>query len=178
MTEHGKMSKGEREDLAKLVRRREKLAKADVDRVGAERLAEFEGEVASVYHIDDDAVWREAHAAASKATAEAKAKIAERCRELGIQERFAPTVEIAWYSRGENASRDRVTELRRVAKTRFDAEGKAAKAEIERQSVEVQTELVAGGLESDEARAFLASMPEAEALMPPVPTVAEIEEAS
>lgn len=77
------MSKGERDELARLVRRREKLAKADVDRV----------------------------------------------------------------------------------------------AEIERSSLEVQTELVAGGLRSAEARAFLAAMPSAEALLPAL-TVAEIEGAA
>ena len=36
------MTKTERNDLAQLVRRREKLAKADADRVAAERLADFE----------------------------------------------------------------------------------------------------------------------------------------
>jgi hypothetical protein len=36
------MTKGERTELAALLRRREKLAKADVDRVAAERIADFE----------------------------------------------------------------------------------------------------------------------------------------
>jgi hypothetical protein len=57
------------------------------------------------------------------------------------------------------------------------AEAKAAKVQIERASVDVQTQLVAGGLQSNEAREFLAAMPTAEALMPAV-TVAEIEQAA
>ena len=64
-----------------------------------------------------------------------------------------------------------------VAKTRIDADAKAAKVAIERSSVEIQTELVAGGLESEAARTFLASMPTAEALMAAAPSVAEIEAA-
>jgi hypothetical protein len=51
----------------------------------------------------------------------------------------------------------------------------AAPAAVERASVETQTELIAGGLESDEARGFLERMPTANALMPPPPPVAEVE---
>jgi hypothetical protein len=79
-----------------------------------------------------------------------------------------------WMRRGENYSAARRAELRKVAKTRIVAEIKAAKTTIERSSVEVQTELIAGGLESEEAKAFLESMPTAEALMPSL-SMAEIE---
>ena len=53
-----------------------------------------------------------------------------------------------------------------------------AKLEVERQSVAIQTELVAGGLRSDEARAFLEAMPTADALVGAAPSVLEIEEAT
>ena len=69
-----------------------------------------------------------------------------------------------------------MAELRRVAKAKLDAGAKAAKVEIERSSLRVQTELVAGGLHSADARAFLEAMPTADALLPPL-TVAEIESA-
>lgn len=84
---------------------------------------------------------------------------------------------VSWYGRGENASALRRGELRAVAKTRIDADARAAKVAIERSSVEMQTELVAGGLESEAARAFLPSMPTTEALMAAAPSVAEIEAA-
>ena len=45
-------------------------------------------------------------------------------------------------------------------------------------SVAIQTELVAGGLKSSEARAFLAAMPTAEALLGAAPSVLEIEEST
>lgn len=171
------MTKAERDDLAKLVRRREKIAKADADRLAAEMLAEFELQVATDYRINDDDVWAQAHAAAEEAIAAADAAVAARCQELGIPQRFRPSIDVYWYSRGEHAAKDRVAELRRVAKSRLDANAKAAKVEIERHSVDIQTQLVARGLESAEAREFLASMPSAEQLMPAL-TVLEIETAA
>ncbi len=53
-----------------------------------------------------------------------------------------------------------------MAQTRVAADVKAAKAEIERRSLAIQTELLAGGLESAAARRFLDSMPMAADLMP------------
>jgi hypothetical protein len=176
MNEDASMTKSERDELAKLVRRREKLAKVDVDRVAAERLADFEEQMASIYAPADDARWREIHASAAEVVREADEAMAERCRELGIPERFRPELDLHWYGRGENASRDRRSELRTVAKTRIDAMAKTAKLEVERQSVALQTELIAGGLQSDQARAFLAAMPTAEALVGAAPSVREIEE--
>jgi len=168
------MSKAERKELAALVRRREKLAKSDVDRVAAERLASFEKQAASYYRADDDDVWAEHARVAEQAVADANVVIAERCHQLGVPDWTAPRISVSWSGRGENAAKDRVTELRRVAGTRVTAAAQAAKVEIERASLEVQTQLLAGGLESDEARAFLNSMPTADALMPAV-TMAEIE---
>jgi hypothetical protein len=170
------MTKAERDALAKLVRRREKLAKVDVDRVAAERLADFEQQMASIYAPADDARWAKIHASAREVVRDADEALAQRCCELGIPERFRPELGLHWYERGENASASRRAELRAVAKTRIDAMAKAAKHEIERQSIAVQTDLVAGGLRSEEARAFLAAMPTAEALVGAAPSVLEIEE--
>jgi hypothetical protein len=175
---HEPMSRRDREDLAKLVRKREKLAKTKTESVAAERLADFEQQLASKYAPGDDPVWAELHQAADEAVTEADAKLGERCKELGIEDRFRPRVSAGWYSRGENAVAERRTELRAVAKSRIDADARVAKAEIERHSVEVQTQLISGGLESEEARRFLASMPTPQALMPAAPSVAEIETAA
>jgi hypothetical protein len=168
------MTRRERQDLAQLVRRRGKLAKANVDHVAAERLADFEEQLGSVYAPADDPVWLELHAAANEVVEQAEAGIAKRCEELGIPRRCAPKLQLGWYGRGENAFADRRAELRKVATTRIAADGKQAKAEIERRSLEVQEQLLVGGLESAEARAFVESMPKADELMPPI-SVAEVE---
>ncbi len=49
---------------------------------------------------------------------------------------------------------------------RIDALESAAKTEIERYSVETQMELIAEGLTTEAAQAFLEKLPSAESLMP------------
>jgi hypothetical protein len=93
-------------------------------------------------------------------------ELAKRCAELGIPERFRPSIDWHWSGRGENGIADRRTELGRVAQTRIDERVKRAKVEIERRSVDLQTELAADGLETEQAKTFLASMPTIEELMP------------
>jgi hypothetical protein len=61
---------------------------------------------------------------------------------------------------------ERTAELTRVAHNKIEQLEKEAKHAIERASVEIQTKLVADGLESTEAKTFLDSMPTAEQLMP------------
>jgi hypothetical protein len=167
------MTKAERDELAKLVRRREKLAKSDVDGRAAKLEADFEEQLAKRYD-PLDARWRGLYEDAERAVQDLNERIAEQCEQAGIPAQLAPSAGMGWSSRGENYSAERRAELRKVAKARIVAEVKDAKTKIERSSVEVQTQLVAGGLESDEAKAFLDSMPTAEALMPPV-SVAELE---
>ena len=86
------MTKSEREDLAKLIRNREKVMKSAARERSAELLAEFEQQMASVYSYDQDEVWKSATEAAAAAVAVAQQAIAERCSEMGIPARFAPNV--------------------------------------------------------------------------------------
>jgi hypothetical protein len=95
---------------------------------------------------------------------------------MGIRPQFRPQLVLQWYGRGENASRDRRAELRKAAQTRIAALGKEAKTAIDARTAEVLTELIAGGLESEAARAFLATIPTAEDLMPRL-TLPELETA-
>jgi hypothetical protein len=162
------MTAKDREELLKIVRLREKVAKSSAAARTAELLARFEADLASAYHWDEDAVWRQLHDEAEAAVRAADQALAARCKQLGIPPRFRPSLQVGWYERGENASRARRVELRKVAETRLAAQAQQAKAAIEHASVEVQTEIVAGGLASTEARAFLERMPTIEALMPPL----------
>jgi hypothetical protein len=164
MTE-GPMTKQERDDLARLVRRREKLAKADVDTIAAEREADFEAQLARRYDLYTEA-WRDASERLEHAVEELNQRIRAEFEEKGIPLEFAPSARAAWFSRGENLTADRRFELRKVAKTRLAAEAKQAKARIERASVEIQTQLVAAGLQTEEARAYLDQMPTADELLP------------
>ncbi|MGO4832029.1 hypothetical protein AB4144_06980 [Rhizobiaceae sp. 2RAB30] len=71
-----------------------------------------------------------------------------------------------WQQRGRNSVKEERTEMRRVAQREIEAIEKAARTDIERQSVATQEKIMIGGLTSDDARAFLEAMPTAEALMP------------
>lgn len=174
MTAPERITKAERTELLKVIRARERVAKADADHRAAELRADVEDKLAATYTFDDDA-WADVTAAAERAIAEADAQIAERCRKLGVPERFRPQLRVHWYGRGENAMKDRRAELRKVAQTRIEAATKQAKHQVASWSVEAQTRLVEEGLESSRARQFLAELPTAEALMPPL-EVTELEE--
>lgn len=171
----GGMTRRDRDDLAALMRKQEKLGKTEAAERAAFLRADVERQLAATCEVSDER-WAAITAAAKKAVAAADTQIAEICRDQGVQERFRPELCLDWYSRGENAIQKRREELRKVAVTRIAALEKEARTKIECRSVEIQMQLVAGGLESDAARAFLASMPTAAQLMPPI-AVAEIEAA-
>lgn len=162
---NGRMTRWEYDELSKLARAREKAAKAAAEQRAAELLADFETKLASTYDFDDQH-WNDLTQAAERVVAEADAEIAERCRKLGIPERFRPQLTLSWYSRGENASKHRRAELRKVAERHVEALEKRARTEIATRTVEVQTALLAGNLDSAAAKAFLESIPMPEALMP------------
>ncbi|MGI8753979.1 MAG: hypothetical protein ACR2MN_17025 [Acidimicrobiales bacterium] len=170
------MTRRDRDDLAKVARLRTKVAVAGIAEQQAALLADVEAQLSAIYRFDDEA-WKDIVATAKEAAEVADAKVAAICEERGIRAEFRPGVNLGFYGRGENAILQRRTELRKAAQTKIDAAGKRAKAAIEARSVEVQTELIAGGLSGDDARSFLASIPSAAELMPTV-TVAELEAGS
>lgn len=161
-----KMTKSERSELAQLIRKRERVMKAQASERSAVMLAEFDAQSASIYSFNDDKVWAAANASAKLAVEKARLEIAERCREMGIPPEFAPDLNMSWYSRGQNAVAARRAELRKMAKSRIDAIEAGAKTKIERLSLNAQTEIISSGLESVAALEFLERMPPIETLMP------------
>jgi hypothetical protein len=168
------MTSRERSELAALCRKQERLAKTMVAERSAVLIADFEAKMATEYARSDDENWSEAMRLARAAVDGVNLAIAESLSALGIPHEFAPSASLGWERRGANVTASRRTELRKVAETRIKAMERSARTEIERASLETQTALLAGGLESDEARRFLESMPSAESLMPAL-SVGEIE---
>jgi hypothetical protein len=166
----------EREALLRVARMNAKIAKEGIAQREAQLLAKADEDLAAAYRFDDDA-WAEITRAAEAAVYKADQRIAQACRDLGIQERFRPQLTISWSGRGENAVAERRAELRKVARAKIKAAGQEAKLAIDRQAAKVMTDLIAGGLKSAEAKALLESIPAADKLMPPV-AVAELETAS
>lgn len=169
------MTRREREDLAQLTRQRERVAKTAAKQRSAELLADAEKSLATTFRKEDER-WRTIVASAEEEVKAVNARILEHCREEGVPEQFAPSLNTYFLSRGENGLKERRVELRKVAQTRIAALEAKAKSEIERRSLEIQTQLLAAGLDTGAALAFLASMPTAEQLMPAL-AVGEIEAA-
>jgi hypothetical protein len=161
------MTKGEREDLQRLIRQREKVQISAAKQRSADLLADFENQMGSVYRPEDDQIWTEAENEARQEVAKAQRRIAARCRELGIPDGFAPGLSLDWNHRGwNNALEKRRTELRSIAKAQIAALEQKAIVRIQQASVEAQTELALAGLTSEAARAFVAKLPTVESLMP------------
>jgi len=161
------MSKGERDELLRLVRQREKAFKSAVKQRSAELIADFENQMGQEYSFDQDEVWQKANEVAGREIKKAQALIAARCRELGIPKRFAPTLKLHWIHKGyDNQVKCRQQELRGMAKSRIEAIEQKAITEIEMSCLQAQTELAVAGLTSEAARGFLERLPGIETLMP------------
>jgi hypothetical protein len=162
---NGTLTHKEADNLCRIIRQREKLAKTMAKERSASLKAKVEEQLNAIYSFDQDETWESAHDAAEKVVEEARRTVAERCKELGIPARFAPDLHLGWYSRGENASKERRAELRKIADARIDELEMQARTKIERMSITAQTEIISIGL-SDTAKVFLEKLPSIEALMP------------
>jgi hypothetical protein len=168
------MTHRDRESLLKVCRLRAKAAKDKIAALAAERRAEFQKQLATVFAWDSDEAWKQINEEADEFEEEMNRRIAQRSRELGIPAEFAPRRNSYWAGRHENGSKERRAELTRVAYTRIESDEKTAKGTIDAASADIQVRLLADGLETASAKAFLESMPAPEHLMP-VFTVAEIQ---
>ncbi len=162
------MTQSERSSLLQVARLRARVAKDQVVAFAAKLKADFEKQLDARYSWDSDKTWAEMAKFMEKAKEEAQAKVAARNRELGIPDWAAPSLDWYWRKGGQQVTKERRTELRRLAATQIDAMIKAAKSRIDEASLAIQTELHASGLTSEEARAFLERMPTPEALMPSI----------
>jgi hypothetical protein len=159
------MLKAERLELSKLVRQRAKVAKGEADQRASLLRADFEEQLAAIHPLDHQA-WDSLTEEVVERIKAVNKEIAKRSAELGIPERFCPSICWSWRSRGENLIKDRRTELRMVAQTRITERVKRAKCEIDRRSVDLQTQLAQDGLETEQAKKFLAALPSVEELLP------------
>jgi hypothetical protein len=161
------MLRGEREELQRLVRQREKVLKSAARQRSAELLADFENQMGSEYSFDQDEVWEKAALEADREVRKAQKLVAEGCRKLGIPERFAPSLDLRWHNRGyDNLIESRRKELRTMAQTRIEAIERKAIVEIELSCLEAQTAIAVAGLTSAAAKGFIEHLPSVETLMP------------
>ncbi len=166
MTAPSRMTKGERDDLVRLIKQRERVAKTAAEQRSAAMLAEFEQQISAKHAFATNEVWRAATAAAIDAAKAANEKIRAEANKLGIPPEFQPKLSFSWETRGENEYAQRRDELRRVAKAEIAALESVARVQIESESVRAQTEVIANGLNSAAAIEFLNKLPGIETMMP------------
>ncbi|HZO66335.1 MAG TPA: hypothetical protein VFB74_15140 [Kribbellaceae bacterium] len=166
MTERERMTKADRDNLIRLVRLRARQAKQETETRERILLAEVEDQVAAEYSRRDE-LWAEAIVIAEEAARKANELIVARCADLGIPASQAPTLNTYWMSRSRSfGDPKRRAELRKVAQTKLAALTKQAKTLIDAKALDVETALVVGGLETDEARDLVAALPTADQLIP------------
>jgi hypothetical protein len=164
---NGEMTKGEREDLQRLVRQREKVLTSAARQRSAELLADFENQMGATYFADQDEVWKQVTEAAHQVVTRAKEQIALRCRELGIPDQFAPSLSLNWMHRGYgNSLEKRRKELRTMAETRIEAIERKAVTEIQVSCLTAQERIALAGLSSEAAKQFIDQLPAINTLMP------------
>ena len=161
-----RMTKAERDDLVRLVKQRERVAKSAAEQRSAMMLADFEREISAVHTFDKNEIWRAAMQTGLEAAKKANEAVVAEADRLGIPKEFHPKLAFHWESRGENAYQARRAELRKVATAEIAAMEKTARVQIEARSIEAQTEIIANGLDSEAAIAFLEKLPPIETMMP------------
>jgi hypothetical protein len=162
-----RLTRAERADLLRVARMRAKVSRSSIDARKGELLVEFERQVSAIYDPADEA-WADLVAKSRAATAACDAELAERCRALGIDERFRPKIAAEFFGRRQNASAERRAELRGLAIVEVDAGAKRAKHAIDAAEADVCGHILADGLGSIAASEYLAAIPTPDALMPPL----------
>lgn len=168
------MSKGELTSLRTLVRQRIRVLRADVNQREAELQAELNASVKAQLS-GEDALWEQVAHGLQEVRLEANRQANDVMRKvLGDRwkhERALATVaEVSQVRaadmRDNGAEVDTRANLLREGLANIRAKVKAAERRLEQVENELLTELTIGGLESDEARAFLARIPTVGELVP------------
>lgn len=160
------ITKGERAELRSLIRQRFKVLRTDVEQRKAELLVELEARIAARF-ADDDKAWADALYLIEEAAREANRKANDILRGLNLEgldldgrDRAIVTARALAKPTLERG------QLRKEGATRIEVQVKSALLQLDRHEADLLTRLVAGALESDEARAFLGEIPTVSQLVP------------
>jgi hypothetical protein len=161
-----RITKGERAELRSLIRQRFKVLRADVNQRQAELGAELLTRVNTKF-AEADKAWSDAMYLIEEAAREANRKANDILRTLNLDGfdldgRDYQLIQ----SRPINKPTQERNQLHREGAARIDAQIKSALLQLDRQEADLLTRLIAGALESEEARAFLGEIPTVSALVP------------
>lgn len=159
------MTKGERNEFVQLSKQYKNALKSDGELQAARIVEAFEMEISQLWDANDER-WADAVAHVNEAAARLNESVRQHVEALGFNPAFSPSIQVAWAGRGENWSRERREELRRVAKAQADVMRKGALARGERLALEVQRTLLVDELSAAQARDLIRSLPTVAQMMP------------
>lgn len=161
-----RMTKSERDDLVRLVKQRERVAKTAAQQRSLAMVAEFEQSMNAVHRWATNDVMKATSDVIKEAAMKAAAEIEKQAEQLGIPMEFRPRITVNVMRETERVLQYRRDEMRRLAKAEIAALEQVARVQIEQASVQAQTEIVANGLDSAAAIAFLEKLPPIDTMMP------------
>lgn len=168
------ITKGERAELRSIIRQRFKVLRADVEARESELVAELDSRIQDHFSAADKA-WSDLAFVLHEAGREANRKANDAVRDLVGRDGWPhdhELVQVAGITRiranvsGERPELQERSLMKSDGARRIRATVKAAQLRLDRQEADLLTRLVAGGLESEEARAFLGEIPTVSALVP------------
>ncbi len=161
------MSRGDQQALIRIIRARAKQAK----NAAAEREAILRNEIEESLSVEfrlRDEVQADVIRMAEEALAKVNEQIRQSARLMGFNDRHVPQASLPYVTRYDRRGPDEVVEARRLADSRLTALRANANRVIEERALGIEESLIVGGLESQEARALVESMPRTDELMPPL----------
>jgi hypothetical protein len=158
------MTKGERDELRRIVRQRFKVLRSEVTQRQRELTAGIDGQIVN-RHRDRDEKRQEVADDIARICADAQREVREVLKAVDIGE-LGPYqgTRIQWFP--PTWGDDGRHELRRAALSDLDAKVKAATLRLDREEVDLLQSLAIGALESAEAHEFLKRIPTVGELVP------------
>jgi hypothetical protein len=168
------MTKHEIDLLLRALRANTKAAKASILATGPKLKADFEIQLKTIYPPDGDPVWIEAFKHLSAERQKCQDGVEARCKEIGIAERFRPRLyQIGWNYGEHHMFKEVRDEYRRLAHLQIDELIKSKIAALEKDSTQVQLEILSNGFVTPAAKEFFERLPKIETLIQPL-SIAEI----
>ena len=156
------ITKTERNELKAVVRQQMKVLRAEVEQRKAELLADVDEQIVARFS-EDDQKWADAAHLAHEAVMEANRKVNDAYREL-TGDRHVERMYVQ-ATVPQKPARERIV-LRKAAESRIEEQVAGALLKLQRQEADLIRTLAVGALESEEARAFLDSIPTVSELVP------------
>lgn len=158
------INKGERAELKFIVRQQFKVLRNELEQRELEMLAEVETQIVQKF-AGDDQTWAALQHAVHEAVMAANRQINDALREHGYTE-HGPSERMWVGTPPMRQPQEKRTELRVHAHAKIKAQVRGGRLELDRREADLLRTLAVGALESDDAQAFLASIPSVGELVP------------